>query len=78
MKMQIKPNFSPTKSNTPVFRSGDPIGGDRFQRVGPQKVMFATIYMLNGFIFTLPHISATFRPNLSILDAIQAEMLGED
>ena len=45
---------------------------------GPPEVMLATIHMLNGFIFTLPHISATFRPNLSILDAIQAEMLGED
>ena len=48
------------------------------QGAGPQKVVFAAIHMLNGFIFQLPYISATFRPNLSILHAIQAKILLEN
>ena len=45
---------------------------------GPPEVMLATIHMLNGIIFTIPHISATFRANFSILHAIQAELLLEN
>ena len=51
---------------------------DPTQGGGPHKVMFAGIHMQNGFIFTLPYISATFRPILSILHAIQAKILLEN
>ena len=48
------------------------------QGAGPQKVMLATIHMLNGIVYILPYISATFRTNFGVVDVIQAKILGEN
>ena len=48
------------------------------QGAGPENNMLATIHMLNGIVYTLPYISATFRTNFWIVDVIQAKILGEN
>ena len=48
------------------------------QGAGPENNMLATIHMLNGIVYTLPYISATFRTNFGIVDVIQAKILGEN